>query len=157
MTSYAPAEVEKLTKWTPEGQRDLRRKGYVDNYGFQRNGRWRYRPRDIAAFWTASELNGLHRTDGAGLDLRTLFATCWTNAPALINLICGRLAPRYLVFLSYSLRENSTGGMTSGGTEIKTVSDLTELANLRFDDAYMIDFKQLADTAPDDIRDAVTE
>ena len=155
MTNYSPAEVENLTNWTPEGQRDLRRKGYLDNYGVQHNGRWRYSPRDIAAFWVASELNDLHH-HGGGLDLRTSLATASTNAPTLIDLICERSAPRYVVFLSYSLRENSTDGMTLGGSEVKRLSDLTELSNFRFDDAYLIDLKQLADTAPADVRDAVT-
>lgn len=148
--TFSPSDIETLTGWSPDGQRDLRRKGLLSNYGTAtETGRWKYSVRDVVAFWIASRLH--HRHDG--LDLTTLFAVSWTNAPTVIALIKGDAAQRYLAKLDR--KEEIGDNMMMSHAEIVTFADLSELAGRAFDQAHVIDFKHLADTAPDRIKQVI--
>lgn len=149
MNSFTPAQVEHLTGWSVDGQRDLRRKGFWEHYGvLGENGRWRYSSRDIAALWLASEL---HRNESSH-GLQELFAQCYTNSAGLLRLFQGKAAERFVAIIYDSPRISGVGGYT-----VKRIQDLSWLAKRGFDEAVVIDLQHLADTAPEDIRMALLE
>jgi hypothetical protein len=141
---YTPAEVEALTQWTPVGQRDLRHKGFLSNYGAQtKTGRWTYSARDVVAFWVARSLHGF------GFDLATLFAVSWTNAETVMRFAKGGHATRYVAFLIDGYR----GDGIAHGTSVVSHNTLAEIEALyTFDKVDAVDLKHIGETLPDHIR-----
>lgn len=72
-----------------------------------------------------------------------------TNVANMIDYILGKPATRYVAILFQNPRESGQ----AGGSEIMTISDLSELSSKQFDKVDVIDLKHLADTAPNAIRD----
>lgn len=142
---YTPAEVEKYTSWTAAGLRDLRNKGYTNNYGSATaGGRWRYSGRDVVAFWLAARLQDCMKLDGA-VNLASAFAVAWAHAPQVIAYINdAQPAYRYTVVLTKPPVE---AGVV-GGSQVVNVGSLAEVEDRPKFRATSYDWKELAEAAP---------
>ncbi len=143
--NLTPMEIEKLTTWSADALREMRRRGFLSNYGEEtEGGRWRYSLRDLVAFDIASRL--WQRT-GEGFMLQTCFALAWTNAPHVIDLIRGKAAPACVAVLNQSRPFPSKEvDLRYGGSEVVTLSGIAELAERDFDDAHIINLNRIAET-----------
>lgn len=151
---YTPSDIERLTKWSADGLRDMRRREFIRNYGeASENGRWQYSLRDLVAFYVADRL---WRPSKDGLMLHTALAIGWANAPHVIDLIRGKVATKYLAILD---KTDTTifSDQTLSGSSIVEIEEISDLANNEFDEAHLINLKRIADTAPLRIKAEVLE
>ncbi|MCB1335059.1 MAG: hypothetical protein KDK26_15765 [Roseivivax sp.] len=143
---FSPSEIEELTGWPVASQRDLRRRGLIRNYGEATNGgRWRYDLRDLVAFYVAFRL---HAPGTEGLWLSTILATSWTNAPKVIAEIRGERAPGHLLVFQI-IRPHD---MEAGGSHLIEASSTAEIVEGNFDEAHIINYRHIAETARADIK-----
>lgn len=148
--TYTPGEVEELTGWTAMGQRDLRAKGYLDNYGSTTGGgRFRFAGRDVMAFWIARAVQDMMRSDGA-VNLRSAFAIAWSNSPTVIDCIRGTPPERCITaFLITYSRESGE----IAGSELVQFRSTADLEFKNFDKAVIYDWKKFSADVPSRITD----
>lgn len=145
MYVYTPGEIEGLTGWHTAGQRDLRLKGYLANYGQKgENGRWLYSARDVVAFYVASIL---HERDRNGVRLHEIFAQSWTNAEHVAALASGKNAPRYFV-VGYMREKGPMDGAILLGAEAMTASSFDEISAKGFYAFDVFDLSKIAELLP---------
>lgn len=149
---FSPAEIQELTEWTPDAQRDLRHKGFLSNYGFQtKGGRWKYTTRDLVAFGMAMHLRE------AGLPIQQVMGTSWTQANQVMNIIHQKdlySGNRFVAFLfRVTLMDDR---MTMYGWDVIEIRSVAELdATKPFSKADLIDLKTVAGAAPDKVKSYV--
>lgn len=150
---FSPSDVAELIGWKPDGQRDMRAKGYISNYGTQTSGgHWKYSNRDLMAFWIASHLH-----EGKRHNLHELFVRAWHIAPTIIEAVRGNGIARYFV-VGWEAAGDTKGG---GGTTLIGMIDAIDGPDLNgvdvsFDVAEVIDLRRLAEAVPAGIRDIIT-
>lgn len=149
--TFSPADVEELTGWHAQGQRDMRHKGYLENYGtLGDNGRWRYSKRDLIAFWIAGVLYERERRD-----LAQTLAQSWTMAEHVLARVEARPAPQFVVFGWKT--ERLAGGLTLSGTEFAYFNSLDDASRSGFVHLEVTDLKALAALASDRLIEALAK
>jgi hypothetical protein len=144
--SYTPKQLAEMAGLDPETQRDMRRKGLLDNFGETTpGGHWRYTLRDVAAFWIADRLRH------SGIPLRFLLFRSHFAAADVLAAARGENVPRFIVVL-----ESHPGDEELGGQEVVKVSSLAFLEERRWQRADVLDVYELARSLPDSIRAEVT-
>ena len=147
---FGSDEIARLSGWSTDGLRDLRRRGSLDEIGMPgADGDWRYSRRDAAAMWLA----GIFHERDRGADLRHVFRQAETLADALLAHLDGRPAKRFAV--STHVRhadDEGIGRLTGWSVAWHDSLDAIDMPGLVAIEA--IDLRSLARLAPEPLRRA---
>lgn len=144
----SPGTIENMTGVSVDAQRDWRHKGALDLYGTAENGRWKYSLQDAAALWMAARLVA------CGWGRNIAGPNAWYAAPRVISYLRGApLEKRYVGFCI-------TGEKCPGGGDMlfkHEFDTLDHLTDASFERVDLIDFRQIADAIPADLREILVD
>ena len=141
---FGPDEIARLSGWSVDGLRDLRRRGSLDEIGSPgTDGEWRYSRRDAAAMWLA----GIFYERDRAADLRHVFRQAESLADELLAHLDGRPAKRFAVSTHVRHAEDEgIGRLTGWAVEWHDSLDAIDRPGLVAIEA--IDLRSLARIAP---------
>jgi hypothetical protein len=150
---FTPKEVGELTGIHPDFLRDWRRQGFLDVFGKDGAGGWRYSQHDLVALWMSERLSG------RGMNIGRKAALNWGYGNAgdvIVNIrrATAGLAPMGNRFAAILWDGNDSDGRVYGSTLVRLLA-IGQLDEYVFDHAEIVDLFRLAATAPAEIVAAV--
>lgn len=148
---YSPHEIGMLTGIHPDRLRDWRRQGLLMMIGSEtEGGHWKYSVLDMVALWLSERLcgngSGVSRTDAIH------------NSSAYANDVAIHMVQRHKHLNPTGKRyagqiwEGFTSNGIAHGWTIVRVTTLSEMDEMTFDRAEIIDIWHIAETAPRNIQ-----
>ncbi|MBY6163259.1 hypothetical protein KUV73_20415 [Mameliella alba] len=145
---FSPGDIESLTGWKADILRDLRNKGFLENYGIKgENSRWTYDKHDLVAFWVAAEIQKRMQAKGA-VSLALAFAEARHASAMLVGMMLEGVGGRFKRFRASLVDANGRG-------QIITFQDLSDLSGYDFRSCEIKDWATYIEAMPDGIRSAV--
>ncbi|NNK66317.1 MAG: hypothetical protein HKO95_06230 [Rhodobacteraceae bacterium] len=142
--------VARLTDPTPDLQRNYRQRDMIDGYGEkQENGRYNYNIIDLVGFWICDRLS----QRGQVMDRRDGFAIGRRVARGIIvKVIKNERGIEHRPSYRYMLSDGCRLEGKVYGSSIGVVSNLSAVADLKFDRIEIINIDRLAKTMPAEIK-----
>jgi hypothetical protein len=152
---FSPKQVGELTGIHPDFLRDWRRQGFLDVFGQEAAGGWKYSLHDVVALWICERLSG------RGMNIGRKAALNWGrgNAGDVITNIkraTAGLDPMGNRFAAILWDGNDSDGRVHGSSLVRLLA-ITQLDEFDFDHAEIVNLWRLAATAPAEIVAAVKE
>lgn len=143
---FTPKEVGEMTGIHPDFLRDWRRQGFLDVFGKDGAGGWRYSLDDLVALWMSERLSG------RGVNIGRKAALNWGRGNAgdvitNIKRVTAGLDPMGNRFAAILWDGNDGDGRVHGSTLVRLLA-ISQIADYAFDHAEIVDLWRLAATAP---------